>query len=736
MRREQSGLFLTAGSAPRTAGLRFPWGDMAVALVLAAGTCLLLRELFPSVTEPWWLLTLLMLPLCAALLLLYETKCGPWLLPSGALLLLLLFLACRTPVLSGFSCLGNDLLSLLTARTGRIYLDFAAADPDRVYWALIPLLVLCALLLSRAVWSGRLWLALPLLLPAYAAMLTGLAPCGVSCGLLTAGTVLLMMQHTAKAGDDTVGLAGRPVQLLLPLLCAALCLLAGLAVKDGLSTELAETVAQRIHERRYDQTTNSMPEGELKNLPAWNRNDTPALEITMEKPGKVYLRGQIYEVYTGSRWEAADTKDTAAYEELFYWLHKDGFYGQSQIGTASRWALTATEPLDMTVKNLTACAAHGYYPYALYGSGLLDAAQIGDTGLPAAEELRYLTGSVPEWYQLQRELASGQGRQEIQSYLELEQAYAAYVKAMDLQLTQESWSVVKRQLSLPEGSRTISEIRNIIYAYLGENLAYDETVRTGNGNGDFLQYTLEKSGRGYSVHYATAAVLMLRYMGVPARYVEGYYLSAEQAARYAAGEPITLTEQNAHAWAEYYVSGVGFVPFEVTPGYIDNEDVDIGASIGDGDAENTYVSEQQKFVEVEQPEEQTEQEQDRAVFSLEVKYLLWLLLLPVLALLILIIVRRKRLHRALRAIDEANDKDAIAMRYGYADCLLHHSTVQPPEGAAEAAALNREALFSPHAMNAEQRRCVDDYAARVLTDCKASWTLWQKIRYRLWNCLY
>ena len=78
-------------SAPRTAGLRFPWGDMAVAAILAAGTCLLLWELFPSVTEPWWLLTLLMLPLCAALLLLYETKCGPWLLPSSVLLLLLLF---------------------------------------------------------------------------------------------------------------------------------------------------------------------------------------------------------------------------------------------------------------------------------------------------------------------------------------------------------------------------------------------------------------------------------------------------------------------------------------------------------------------------------------------------------------------------------------------------------------------------------------------------------------------
>ncbi len=736
MQRYQSGLYLAAGSAPRSASLRFPWGDMAVTAVLAAGTCLLMQELFSSISEPWWLLTLLMLPLCAALLLLYETKCGPWLLPSGALLLLVLLLVGRTPVLSGFSCLGNDLLSLLTTRTGRIYLDFAAADTNNIFWAVIPLLVLFALLLSRAVWSGRLWLALPLLLPAYGAMLTGLASCGIACGLLTAGTVLLMMQHTAKAGDDIGSLAGRPVQLLLPLLCAALCLLLGMAVKNGVSTELAQTAVRHIHEQRYDQASNSMPEGELKNLPAWNRNDTPALELTMEKPGKVYLRGQIYEVYTGSRWEAADTKDTADYDELFYWLHRDGFFGQSQIGTASKWALTAAKPLKMTVKNLSACSAHGYYPYALYGNDQLDAAQIGDAGLPAAEEMRYLTGSVPTWYQLQRDLASGQGRQDIKNYLELEQAYADYVKTMDLQLTQESWSVLKRQLSLPEGSRSISEIRNIIYAYLGENLTYDETESTRNGNGDFLQYTLEKSGRGYSVHYATAAVLMLRYMGVPARYVEGYYLSTEQAARYAAGKPITLTEQNAHAWAEYYVSGVGFVPFEVTPGYIDEEDMDIGAALGDGNTENTYSSEQQKFVEVEQPEEQTEQEQDRLTFSLDPKYLLLLLLLPLLALLVVIIVRRKRLRKALRAIDEADDKNAIAMRYGYADCLLHHSTAQPPDGAAEAAALNREALFSSHGMDPEQRRCVDDYAARVLTACKSSWTLWEKMRYRLWNCLY
>lgn len=213
-----------------------------------------------------------------------------------------------------------------------------------------------------------------------------------------------------------------------------------------------------------------------------------------------------------------------------------------------------------------------------------------------------------------------------------------------------------------------------------------------NGSGDFLQYTLERSGHGYSVHYATAAVLMLRYMGVPARYVEGYYLSAEDAARYKAGEAITLTEENAHAWAEYYVSGVGFVPFEVTPGYIDDEELSLG---GDSPDENTYENNTQQFVEVEQPEEINEHKQDRFTFSLDAHYLLFLPLLLVLLLAGCIFHRRRVFRKKLAAIDAADDREAISMRYGYAVYLLRHSTIRPPEGAAEAAELNQRRCSVP-----------------------------------------
>ena len=41
-------------------------------------------------------------------------------------------------------------------------------------------------------------------------------------------------------------------------------------------------------------------------------------------------------------------------------------------------------------------------------------------------------------------------------------------------------------------------------------------------NRDFVEYFLTESNKGYCVHFASATVAMLRALGVPARYAEGY----------------------------------------------------------------------------------------------------------------------------------------------------------------------------------------------------------------------
>lgn len=701
-----------------------------VHFLLFAGLALTGKAWFPDIGLPWWVLWLGMGLFSGLLSLLRLTGKGKWVHMGVPIAVLVLCLVLRRFIAGGMALLGNDLLAQLTRRTGRIYLDFGASEGSHRIWGLLPVLALITWLQSMGCRQGKLRFLLPMVVPVYLAVFTGLYPICVGTVLLTLSCLFLLMNRAA-AGEQAPGFRGIPSRLAIVALCIAISLGAGAAI--GTSDTAQEDWDRYFHRIFSHRETNSMPEGQLKNLPPWNKSDTPALKITMSEPQKLYLRGQIYESYDGSAWRCVSTEELAAQENLFYWLHTSGFYGQSQIGTAE--TLTGqTEPESLTVENLSACAAQGYYPYALGSSVTLEADRIGDTGLPQTQQMTYYPGSVPRWYSIQHELASGQDQEGVQNYLTLEEAYEAFLLETDLQLTPESWAALDRQLGEDDAPKTLSQIRDYIRTYLEENLVYDETVRTLNGSSDFLQYTLEGSGSGYSVHYATAATLMLRYFGVPARYVEGYFLPGEEADQYQAGQEILLTENHAHAWAEYYLPGVGFIPFEVTPGYLDDEELELGGALAQ--SAQTYTADHLKYAQVEQPEKIEEPKQNRFSFSMKPVHLLYLLGVAVLALVVLIFVKRKKLQRALKSIDEAPNRDAIALRFGYVVRLLDCCAGVQVDNGLRARELNREALFSNHEMTDLQRQEMDTYAGCVLTACKEKWTVLQKLRYRLWDCLY
>ena len=64
---------------------------------------------------------------------------------------------------------------------------------------------------------------------------------------------------------------------------------------------------------------------------------------------------------------------------------------------------------------------------------------------------------------------------------------------------------------------------------------------------------------GVCRHYATAATMLYRALGIPARYVEGYLVKTT------AGEWVDITTPG-HAWVEVYVDGLGWITIEVTAG--------------------------------------------------------------------------------------------------------------------------------------------------------------------------
>lgn len=77
---------------------------------------------------------------------------------------------------------------------------------------------------------------------------------------------------------------------------------------------------------------------------------------------------------------------------------------------------------------------------------------------------------------------------------------------------------------------------------------------------DFLDEMLLHTQQGYCSHFATAFVLLARSQGIPARYVQGYYVPKNK------DTTVEITSDMAHAWAEAYIDGVGWISFEPTPG--------------------------------------------------------------------------------------------------------------------------------------------------------------------------
>lgn len=107
----------------------------------------------------------------------------------------------------------------------------------------------------------------------------------------------------------------------------------------------------------------------------------------------------------------------------------------------------------------------------------------------------------------------------------------------------------------------------LVADWMGRNTSYNLTLPRLPWREDPIEYFLGTSRQGYCMHYASAAVMILREMGVPARYASGYVVSKDSFEKKKEGYVAEVLDNQAHAWAEIYLDGIGWVPMEVTAGY-------------------------------------------------------------------------------------------------------------------------------------------------------------------------
>ncbi|WP_296280071.1 DUF3488 and transglutaminase-like domain-containing protein [uncultured Acinetobacter sp.] len=92
-------------------------------------------------------------------------------------------------------------------------------------------------------------------------------------------------------------------------------------------------------------------------------------------------------------------------------------------------------------------------------------------------------------------------------------------------------------------------IRNILNWYKKENFVY--TLAPGKLGNNRVDEFLFQSKQGFCEHYASSFVLLMRYVGIPARVVTGYQ-GGEMAPD---GQSWEVRQLDAHAWAEVYQQG-------------------------------------------------------------------------------------------------------------------------------------------------------------------------------------
>ena len=155
-----------------------------------------------------------------------------------------------------------------------------------------------------------------------------------------------------------------------------------------------------------------------------------------------------------------------------------------------------------------------------------------------------------------------------------------------------------------------TEFARRIAKYLSDNMVYTlnptapDTEDTMSSVERFLFVTKE----GYCVQYATAATLLLRSVGVPTRYVEGYI--APKFARNEAEDRVgnylcNVKDFNAHAWCEIYLENYGWLTAEVTsPYYSEMYDPYETINYNRGDSSSDILPETPVTEEIEEEEEE------------------------------------------------------------------------------------------------------------------------------------
>ena len=152
----------------------------------------------------------------------------------------------------------------------------------------------------------------------------------------------------------------------------------------------------------------------------------------------------------------------------------------------------------------------------------------------------------------------------------------------------------------------------LVAEWVKEQANYSLTPPELPKGADPVEYFIGTGKAGYCMHYASAGVLIMRELGIPARYASGYVVNLSSFAAAQQKYSAQVLDSSAHAWAEIYLNGVGWVPVECTDGYAGLTAMELlaGETEAPGAGENQHRPGQNVAEEQQTPPERPESKEE------------------------------------------------------------------------------------------------------------------------------
>lgn len=278
------------------------------------------------------------------------------------------------------------------------------------------------------------------------------------------------------------------------------------------------------------------------------------LTVEGAAPGTLLLRGFSSAVYGEKSWQPLPQ---SAYDTLLSPPEPDFPFTLTAQG-----ADNDLTPTTATIRLSTAAAGYLYVPYQLdtLPSGLSASAFSQDAYISRPSSVRgwqisYYPDLRPDDVTLV--VRAAQWETSYRGWV-----YRNYTSVPARIPTEVLRPAELQGLSSPTSTQGRLDAARRVTQYLSQTVRYDQQTPVTPKGEDFVTYFLTQSRQGYCLHYASAATLMLRAMGIPTRFVSGYmaYVPYEGAA-------VAVPDSNAHAWVEIYLDGYGWYPVDVTNGF-------------------------------------------------------------------------------------------------------------------------------------------------------------------------